>query len=362
MTEQGAQYDHRHPLSSRSVRVLEVEKDMDLSPAHLIQLGVGFWGPKTLLSAVELGVFTELARGPLDLEALRERLRLHPRSARDFFDALVALGLLERRDGLYANTPETDYFLDRAKPTYIGGYLEMINARLYGFWGTLTEALRSGEPQNEIKTGGELFSVLYQDSIRLQQFLQAMTGYSMGTAQAIARKFPWKHYRTFIDVGCAQGCVPVQVALAHPHVSGGGFDLPAVGPIFDEYVASFQLGSRLQFYPGDFFQDPLPQAEVLALGRVLHDWNLVEKKGLLAKAYTALPPGGALIIYESLIDDARRHHAPGLLMSLNMLIETTGGFDFTGADCCGWMREVGFHETYVEHLDGPDSMAVGIKA
>jgi hypothetical protein len=269
--------------------------------------------------------------------------------------------MLQRQDDLYSNTPETDWFLDRAKPTYIGGYLEMINARLYGFWGPLTEALRSGKPQNEIKTGGELFSVLYQDPVRLKQFLQAMTGYSIGTAQAMARKFPWERYQTFIDVGCAQGCVPVQVALAHPHLSGGGFDLPVVEPIFREYVASFHLGSRLRFYPGDFFQEPVPSAEVLAMERVLHDWDLEEKKRLLAKAYAALPKGGALIIYEALIDDARRQHAPGLLMSLTMLIETKGGFDFTGADCCGWMREVGFQDTYVEPLDGPDSMAVGLK-
>jgi hypothetical protein len=105
----------------------------------------------------------------------------------------------------------------------------------------------------------------------------------------------------------------------------------------------------------------MPPAEVLAMGHVLHDWNLEEKKRLIAKAYAALPKGGALIVYESLIDDARRQHAPGLLMSLNMLIETTGGFDFTGADCRGWMREGGFRDTYVEHLDGPDSMAVGIR-
>jgi len=339
----------------------EVERQMDLSPARIIQLGVGFWGPKTLLSAIELGVFSALAGGPLDLGSLRERIGLHPRSARDFFDALVALDLLERQDGRYANTPETERFLDRAKPTYVGDYLEMINTRLYDFWGGLTEALRTGEPQNEIKRGGELFSVLYRDPVRLKQFLQAMTGYSLGTAQAMAQKFPWQQYQTFIDIGCAQGCVPVQVALAHPHLSGGGFDLPAVGPIFTEYVASFRLEDRLRFHPGDFFQDPMPQAEVLALGRVLHDWNLAEKQQLLAKAYAALPRGGALIVYESLIDDARRQHASGLLMSLNMLIETQAGFDFTGADCCGWMQEVGFHRTYVEHLDGPDSMAVGIK-
>jgi hypothetical protein len=229
---------------------------MHLSPASIMELGVGFWGPKTLLSAIELGVFTEPATGALTAKSLRARLQLHPRSARDFFDVLAALGMLERQDGLYSNTPETDHFFDRAKPTYVGGYFEMINARLYGFWGALTEALRNGEPQNEIKTGGELFSVLYQDPIRLKQFLQAMTGYSMGTAQAIAQKFPWAQYKTFIDIGCAQGGVAVQVALAHPHVSGDGFDLPVVGPVFEEYIASFKLGSQLQFFPGDFFGTP----------------------------------------------------------------------------------------------------------
>jgi hypothetical protein len=151
------------------------------------------------------------------------------------------------------------------------------------------------------------------------------------------------------------------VALAHPHVSGGGFDLQVVGPIFDEYVASFGLSGRLRFVPGNFFEDPMPEADVLAMGRILHDWDLEQKKALLAKAYAALPKGGGLIVYESLIDDDRRRSTFGLLMSLNMLIETEGGFDFTGADCGGWMREVGFRETYVEHLDGPDSMVVGIK-
>jgi hypothetical protein len=322
---------------------------------------MGFWGPKTLLSAVELGVFTALAAGPLDAEALRQRLGLHPRSARDFFDALVSLGMLEREAGLYSNTPETDLFLDRAKPTYVGGLLEMANSRLYPFWGSLTEGLRTGRPQNEVKTGGEFFPVLYGSPARLKQFLQAMTGVSMGAAKAIAKKFPWEKHHTFVDVGCAQGCVPVQVALAHPHVSGGGFDLQVVGPIFDEYVASFGLSGRLRFVPGNFFEDPMPEADVLAMGRILHDWDLEQKKALLAKAYAALPKGGGLIVYESLIDDDRRRSTFGLLMSLNMLIETEGGFDFTGAECGGWMREVGFRETYVEHLDGPDSMVVGIK-
>jgi SAM-dependent methyltransferase len=331
------------------------------TPDAILQTGLGFWASKTLLSAVELGLFTTLAQDPLDAETLRQRLGLHPRSAQDFFDALVALRMLERSDGLYANTPETDLFLDRSKPSYVGGLLEMANARLYPFWGSLTEALRTGQPQNEAKAGGNPFDALYADPQRLRQFLGAMTGISLGAAQSIARKFPWEKHRTFVDIGCAQGGLPVQVALAHGHLTGGGFDLPPVGPVFEEYVASFGLQDRLHFHPGDFTTDPLPSVDVLVMGHILHDWNLEEKRRLIGKAYEALSPGGALIVYEAIIDDARRENAFGLLMSLNMLIETPGGFDFTGADCQSWMREVGFQETYVEPLAGPDSMVVGIK-
>src|SRR3712207_6606567 len=276
------------------------------TPERIMQLGLGFWGSKTLLSAVEIGLFTELAKGSLDFETLAERLMLHPRSARDFLDALVALGMLERNGDRYSNTPETDLFLDRAKPSYVGGILEMANARLYPFWGPLTEALRTGQPQNEAKGGGEdFFASLYADPGRLEGFLKAMTGLSLGSAIAIANKFPWDRYETFVDVGVAQGGLPVQVALAHEHLTGGGFDLPSVGPIFEEYVDSHDLGERLRFYPGDFFEDPLPTADVLVMGHILHDWGLEEKRLLLEKAYEALPEGGALIVYEALIEDRK---------------------------------------------------------
>ncbi len=286
---------------------------------------------------------------------------LHARSATDFFDSLVALGMLEREGGRYANTPATDLFLDRAKPSYVGGMLEMANARLYGFWGSLTEGLRTGTPQNEGKQGGDFFEALYADPARLAQFARAMSAISVGAGQAIAAKFPWSDHKSVVDIGCAEGAVPVQIAMAHDHITGGGFDLPPLEPIFDAHVAGFGLDERLNFTGGDFFADPLPQADVLVMGHILHDWGLDEKRELLRKAYEALPDGGALIVYEAIIDDERRGNAFGLLMSLNMLIETPGGFDFTGADCRTWMQEAGFRESYVEHLVGPDSMVVGIK-
>jgi hypothetical protein len=334
------------------------------SPEHIMQIGLGFWASKTLLSAVEMEVFTELAKRPEDLGTLRSRLGLHPRAAHDFFDALTALGLLQRVDGKYVNTPATDFYLDKHKPSYIGGILEMANQRLYGHWNHLTEALRTGRQQNESKEaadGGSPFEALYADPARLKTFLAAMTGISRGANVAIARSLPWDRYRSFADVGTAQGDLAVQVALANSHLSGTGFDLAEVGPIFEDYVEHHGLSGRLIFQAGNFFEDPLPKADVITLGHILHDWNLDEKKMLLRKAYEAVSPGGAVVAYDSVIDDDRSKNAFGLMMSLNMLIETPGGFDYTGADCMGWMKEAGFRETRVEHLVGPDSMVVGIK-
>jgi len=327
-----------------------------------MQLGMGFWASKTFLSAIELEVFTELAKHPEDIDALRVRLGLNERGARDLVDTLVALGMLEREDGVYRNTPNADFFLDKEKPSYIGGMLEMANHRLYGFWGGLTEALRTGLPQNETRHGQDpLFETLYADPARLKEFLAAMTGVSHGANMQIARAFPWGDYSTFVDVGTAQGDLVVQIAEANDHLRGVGFDLPVVEPIFEEYAARSGPSDRINFRGGDFFSDPLPPADVILMGHVLHDWNLDDKRMLIHKAHDTLPDGGAFVVYEALIDDERRENVFGLLMSLNMLIETDGGFDYSGADCQGWLTDAGFSSTRVEHLVGPDSMVVGIK-
>ena len=333
----------------------------DLSPAHILQTGLAFWSSKVLLTAVELCVFTALAKSPADLPTLRSSLGLHERGARDFFDALVALGFLQRQDGIYQNTPETGLFLDRARPSYVGGILEMANARLFGFWNKLSEALKTGKRQNEDAGGGDMFEKLYEDPARLKGFLSAMTGVSRGANMTIARQFPWAEYRTFADVGTAQGDLAVQIALANPNLTGIGFDLPQVGPVFTEHAAQCGVADRVRFTPGSFFTDALPQADVILMGHILHDWGLETKKMLLRKAYDALPTGGSVVVYESIIDDDRSQNAFGLLMSLNMLIETDEGFDFTGSDCTGWMREAGFRETRVEHLVGPEFIVVGVK-
>jgi hypothetical protein len=334
------------------------------TPERILETGLGFWASKTLLSAVELGVFTELAQRPQSLAELSQQLALHPRSAADFLDALVALGLLLKQGegNCYANTPETDLFLDRGKASYVGGMLEMANSRLYRYWGNLTEGLRTGEPQNEIKDGGlDPFAGTALDDDRFRGFMQAMTGLSMGAAVALAESFPWNRYRTFADIGTAQGGLPVVLAKAHPHLQGIGVDLPKVQSIFEEYVRGQGLQDRIQWHAADIWSEPFPRVDVIVLGHMLHGWGLERKKVLLHKAYDALPDGGAVLAYDAIIDDQRRQNAFGLLFSLNMLIENREGAEYTGAECQDWMRDIGFTTTYVKPLVGSDSVVVGIK-
>jgi hypothetical protein len=345
----------------RKGREIDAVNTPGIVPDRILQLGHAFWGAKAVLSAVELDVFTALNHGPLSLDALTSKVGVAERGARDFFDALVALGMLERASsGRYSNTPETALYLDREKSTYIGGALELLNARQFRPWASLTEALRTGKPQSDAR-GRENYSAYYGDSSVLENVVKGMTGATRQVAKAIAERFPWCDYNSVIDVGTAQGCLPVQIAQTHLHIAAGGFDLPPIKPWFERYVEERGLAYRVRFYPGDFFQEHLPSTDVLVMGRVLHNWDLVTKKMLLKKAYEALPRGGALIIYERLIDDGRRFNAVGLLGSLNMLVMTAGGFDFTGADCIDWMQEAGFRNMRVEPLTTDQSMIIGNK-
>jgi SAM-dependent methyltransferase len=338
----------------------------ELDPSHIMQVGMGFWPSKTVLSAVELELFTQLGAEAMTGAEIGERLGLHPRAIYDFLDTLVALRFLDRdgdgTDGRYRNTAETAAFLDKRSPTYLGGILEMASARLYRFWGDLTEALQTGEPQNEIKrTGKPMFDELYSDPARLEQFMGAMQGISQGNFHALAEKFDFSKYETVCDVGGATGQLCTILAGRHPHLRCISYDLPAVAPIAEKAVAAAGLGDRVTTASGDFFADPLPRADVITMGLILHDWNLDRKMQLIRSVYDALPEGGAFIVIENIIDDARRENAFGLMMSLNMLIEFGDAFDYTGSDFAGWCREVGFRDVEILPLTGPASAGIAYK-
>ena len=337
-----------------------------VNPEHILQIGMGFWASKTLLSAVELELFTHLGDDRLTADEIAATLDLHPRSRYDFLDALVALGLLDRDgdgpDARYRNTQETVVFLDKDSPAYVGGILEMANARLYGFWGSLTEALHTGQPQNEIKTGAPgLFEGVYAEPDRLQVFLDGMQGVQLGAFSALCDTLDLGDRSRFCDVGGANGTLAAMVAAANPHLTGVTFDLPPVAPIAQANLARHGVADRVEVAIGDFFVDDFPPADVYFMGNILHDWDEAQKRLLIEKAYAGLTPGGVLVAIENVIDDERRVNAFGLLMSLNMLIELPGGFDYTGAQFDGWAKAAGFARTEVRPLAGPSSAAIAYK-
>ncbi|MGI9546296.1 MAG: methyltransferase [Flavobacteriaceae bacterium] len=349
-----------------STLATEVPKQQQVSPTKIMDIGMGFWASKVLLTAVNIGLFTRLGRGPATAEKLKIKLGLHERNLYDFLDALVALGFLKRRGlketAVYSNTPETDLYLDKNKSTYIGSILEMCNNRLYGFWGHLEDGLRTGKPQNEVQGGNKpFFEVLYSDEKRLKEYIGAMGGFQMGNFMTFARDFDFSQYGTLCDIGGAGGNLATQVAASHPHMECMTFDLPAVSAIARENIERLDFTPKIKVVEGDFQKDNFPKADVLTMGLILHGLGTEDKKRLIKKAFDSLPDGGALVVIENIIDDFRNKNAFGLLTSLNMLIETYEGADFTAYDFDQWAREAGFSSTAKMALTGPTSAVIAYK-
>lgn len=344
----------------------QVKTEKRVDPSNIMQVGMGFWASKTLLTAVKMGLFTQLAVKPLSANEVKLQLCLNSRGLYDFLDSLVALGFLKKKGNkqtaVYSNSEDTDFFLDKNKASYMGGLLEMANNRLYPFWNFLEEALKRGTPQNEIRTGeSSLFEKIYSDTDKTREFVNAMAGAQAGNFITFATKFDFSAYNSMCDIGGAGAQLSAQVAIQNPHMNCASFDLPPVSPIAHENVSIMGVADRVRVVSGNFFTDAFPKADVITMGNILHDWGTGDKKLLIKKAYDALPEGGALVVIENIIDNERRENAFGLMMSLNMLIETTEGYDFTASDFEKWAWDAGFGETSTMSLTGPSSAVIAIK-
>ncbi|HKO82848.1 MAG TPA: methyltransferase [Chitinophagaceae bacterium] len=338
------------------------------SPSNIMQIGTGFWASKILLSAIKFQLFTRLAeQKKMPAKEIKAALNFKctDRHLYDFLDALTVFGFLHREGlletAVYSNTPDTETFLDKKKPTYIGGILEMMNNRLYSFWGNLEEGLLTGLPQNEAKRSEDFFGLIYQDPDKLKEFINAMTGIQLGNFMAFAQKFDFSKYKTLVDVGGSGGLLSIMVAKHQAHMNCTSFDLPPVEPVANETIQQFQLTDRVKTQSGDFFTDAFPKGDIITMGNILHDWDEEKKMMLMKKAYEALPNGGAFVAIEGIIDDERKQNVFGMMMSLNMLIETGTGFDYTFADFNKWAKATGFKSTSLLPLTGPSSAAIAYK-
>ncbi|WP_445737771.1 methyltransferase [Mariniflexile sp.] len=343
-----------------------METQQPINPSKILQTGTGFFNSKTLLTAVNMGLFTVLGDNKMSGKDIQKNLGLHDRSLYDFLDALVAMAFLERigikTTAIYCNAPDSNLFLDKNKPTYVGGILEMCNNRLYPFWNNLEAGLKTGLPQNETKNGGKpFFEEIYADPKKLKEFVSGMAGVQMGNFITFAKQFDFSNYKSLCDIGGAGGHLSAQVAMHNKHIKCTSFDLPAVTPIAKEVISTMHLNDGVQVVNGDFFVDDLPKADVITMGNVLHDWSKKDKRMLVQKAYDALPKGGTFVVIENIIDNDRRENHFGLLMSLNMLIETPEGYDFSFSDFQELSVAAGFSKTSIMPLIGPTSAAIAIK-
>jgi precorrin-6B methylase 2 len=345
---------------------METFQEKKVDPSKIMQVGMGFWASKTLLTAVNMSLFTHLAEGELSGSEIQNKLGLHKRSLYDFLDTLVALGFLNRtglkNTALYSNSEDSDLFLDKNKPAYIGGILEMSNNRLYPFWNDLEEGLKTGKPQNETKNGGKsVFEAIYANEETLREFIHGMGGVQAGNFMTLAHNFDFSAYHTLCDIGGSGANLSIHVVKNNEHMRCISFDLPPVNPVATKNVYKMGLSDKITVRSGDFFTDEFPKSDVITMGNILHDWGTKDKVMLIKKAYDALPHGGALIVIENIIDNERNKNAFGLLMSINMMIETDEGFDFTAEDFESWANEAGFREISLMPLTGPASAIIAIK-
>jgi len=340
-------------------------------PSKIMQIGMGYWASKTLLAAVKFGLFTHLAGTKLSGKEIKQKLSLNTtdRHVYDWLDTLVSLGFLQREgvmdSSVYTNSLDTEVFLDKKKPSYIGGILEMGNNRLYKFWGDLEEALITGKPQNESKNSSDgnmsFFADLYKDPAKLQEFMDAMSGIQLENFIMLAKKFDFNKYKTLVDIGGADGLLSIQICLNHPDIHCSTFDLPPVAPVAKKRIDQFNLSDRITVVSGDFTKDELPSAEIITMGNIIHGMDEENKQLLVNKVYASLPENGALMTIENIIDDERRVNTFGLLMSLNMLIENGNAFDYMPSDFKRWATKAGFKRTEIIPLAGPTSAAIAYK-
>nr|AHX24719.1 putative methyltransferase [uncultured bacterium] len=338
----------------------EVTAGGEQNPAAIMRLGSAFAGAKALLSAIELDLFSVLAEKPLARSEIEARLGLNPRVTWEWLSLLVALGMLEHVDGHYRNAPVTGQFLDRAKPSYSGGFLERANQVLYPAWTHLTDALRTGEQQARHVAADDLFDTPYQDQERVEAFLTMMDSLTSAIGPRLAQAFDWSSVATVVDVGGARGNLLSFLLRAHEHLTGTVFDLAPLREPAARLAEQHGLTGRLGFAAGSFFEDPVPPADVLVIGHVLHDWAPDERQQIVDRAFAAVEPGGSVLVYDCMLGEDDLDIAR-LTISIHMKLMTPGGAEYLVAEGVGMLEKAGFVDVRTQPLGPLDTLLVGRK-
>ncbi|WP_327007977.1 acetylserotonin O-methyltransferase [Dactylosporangium sp. NBC_01737] len=319
-----------------------------------MQLTTGFWAFKTVAAAHELDLFSRLSStAGTTAGELAETLAIEERPAGMLLTGCAALGLLSKHDGRYVNSPLAEEFLVRGKPSYFGGWVQMLDQRLYPGWAKLTDAIRTNRPTTwHPDRQRSLFDG--EDPELLAVFWEAMHSLSTFTARALGEAVDLRGARRLLDVGGGSGAYDIELCRLYPDLTATVYELPKVADIAAGKVSAAGLADRIATVVGDFFADAaLPGGhDTTLLSMIMHDWSEVRCRALLQKCWTALPSGGRVIISELLVNDEHTGPAPAALMSLNMLIETEGR-NYTPSEYTQWLHDAGFQDVRTVWFEAP---------
>lgn len=321
------------------------EQTQDVSAEIIFDFIEGFRKSKAVFAAVELGVFDLLARGSLRADEVARRLGTHPDATERLLDTLVALKVLEKQNGQYHCTPVARTYLVQESPHSIAGYILYSNRMLYHLWGQLEAAVQEGTHRWEQVFGlkGPIFSHFFQTPESMRVFTSGMHGLGLLSSPAVVRAFDLSRFHQLVDLGGATGHLAIEACRHYPHLRAIVFDLPGVVEQALPYIRQAGLEGRIKIQAGDFFKDGLPEGDLYAMGRILHDWSYHKVCYLIRKVYEALPAGGGFLVAEKLLNEDKTGPLSALLQSLNMLV-CTEGKERTCSEYRQLLAEAGFRE------------------
>ncbi len=328
----------------------------------ILDLMEAFRRSKVLFVAVSMGIFDRLEEAPAAVGELAAAKACSGGALERLLDACVALGLLERTGDCYRNLPVASRYLRQSSPETLAGYILYSDRVLYPLWGNLESAVREGTHRWSQAFGRKagVFEELFATEESKATFLAGMHGMGLGTSPHVIAALSLSRFRHLCDLGGATGHLAMEACRQYPALRATVFDLPGVAPYARRYVEDAGLADRIEVHSGDFFTDPLPQADLFALGRILHDWSEPKILALLDKIHRALPPQGGLLICEKILYPHKDGPMWASLQSLNMLVVTEGK-ERTAAEYEALVRRAGFESFQARATGRPLDVMLAIK-
>jgi acetylserotonin N-methyltransferase len=328
----------------------------------VLELIHAFRRSKAMFTAVRLGIFDQLASAPQSASQLAARLTLHAGALKRLLDGCVSLTLLEHEGELYRNSPTAARFLVTGSPATLAGYVSYSDQSLYQLWGGLEDAIREGTNRWTAVFGNRarLFDHYFRNESSTRSFLAGMHGFGQTTSALVVRAFDLSRFRHLVDLGGATGHLALAACLAYPEMKATVLDLPVVEKFALEHISDSPVATRIQFVAADFFADDLPPADLYALGRILHDWDDPRINILLNKISIKLPPGGGLLVAETLLNEDRSGPVQSLMQDLNMLV-CTDGRERTESEYSALLQAAGFATVEFHHTGGLVDAILAVK-